>query len=98
LPELTGDISSSELIAAVGEGDWAIGEFVDGTGLRYFMLVSRDFTAEQTATITFQSTPKALFEISKSDGTAAPVEEFDPGSASVVLTLSPGDGRLFAVQ
>ncbi len=98
LPELTRDVSESKLIDSIREGKWVVGEFVDSSGVNYFMLVNRDFTTEQKAVLTFNGKPKALFEIDKSDGTQTPVVGFSAQNRSVSLTVTAGDGRLFFLK
>ena len=98
LPELTRDVSESMLISSISEGKWVVGEFVDSSGVNYFMLVNRDFTKEQKAVLTFDGKLKALFEIDKSDGTQTPVVGFSAQNRSVSLTVTAGDGRLFLLK
>ena len=98
LPQLTRDISESKLIRAVGDSQWIVGEFVDGSDRRHFMLVNRDFTKEQQAVITFHGNVKGLVEISKTDGSKVPVRDFDPRTQSVTLRVSAGHGRLFLLK
>ena len=97
VPELGRGAYESELIASIFGGEWVIGEFVDGSSQTYFMLVSRNFTSEQEAVITFDGNIQNLFEISKTDGAQMPVPGFDPLTRTVILTVSAGDGRLFLV-
>ena len=98
LPELTRDASKSKLISSISAGQWVVGEFVDGSGQSYFMLVNRDFTKEQKAVITFNGKPKGLFEINKTDGAQTPVKGFSTPTRSVTLTVSAGDGSLFLLK
>jgi hypothetical protein len=98
LPELTRDASKSKLISSISAGQWVVGEFVDGSGQSYFMLVNRDFTKEQKAVITFNGKPKGLFEINKTDGAQTPVKGFSARDRSATLSASAGDGRLFLLK
>ncbi|GGD47788.1 hypothetical protein [Paenibacillus nasutitermitis] len=61
------------------------------------MLTNRDYTASKTLSFNFSPNPASLTEISKTTGLETGVSGYNAATGILNLSLSPGEGRLFAL-
>ncbi|MBP1989456.1 discoidin domain-containing protein [Paenibacillus eucommiae] len=74
-----------------------IGYFTNASGRKYVMLTNRDYTTSKTLDFNFNPKPGSLTEISKTTGLEVSVPGYNAATGVLNLTLSPGEGRLFAL-
>ncbi|MCD9021497.1 discoidin domain-containing protein [Cohnella silvisoli] len=73
------------------------GYFTNASGRKYVMITNRDYTSSKTLNFNFSPKPSTITEISKSTGAEVSVPGYNSTTGVMNLTLSPGEGRLFAL-
>ncbi|BBH24224.1 hypothetical protein Back11_55690 [Paenibacillus baekrokdamisoli] len=74
-----------------------IGYFKNTSGRKYVMLTNRDYTASKTVSFNFSPNPASITEISKTTGLEVSASGYNSTTGILNITLSPGEGRLFAM-
>ena len=97
------DIAGSAVLEGTLPGRTSVGEFTDGYGNTYLLVLNREFEKPLEAKIPLKGSWH-IFEVSKEDGQQYPVDTADalrvklaPGDA-VLLRLQPGAGEPFTAE
>ncbi len=93
----TGGSGIPRLVSVKGDpaAELIVGTFTHDDGRRAIVLVNHSYSHTAWPTVTFDVETTRIEEVSKSDGTLAPVVDDSPELAGLQLSFGPGDGRLF---
>lgn len=76
-------------------GHFIVGAFAHADGRRAVLIVNHDYRYTAWPTVRFDAAAEDVWEVSKTTGRAAPVEDDSPELKGLQLSFGAGDARLF---
>jgi len=98
LPPRTSPIAASVLLRSVTGGMALVGEFVDGDGEAYAMVVNRDYDQPRVLRVALSQPSRGLSRLSHQTGQWEPAEAYIAASGTVELELGAGDAELLRLE
>jgi hypothetical protein len=99
MPKLGRPLPKDGLVRQVDGADAVVSYFFNAEGLRYVMVVNKDYAKGHSIAITFRQ-PVRLETISPLNGQTEAIPDTSPGEdlqETSVLSFGPGEGKLFKV-
>lgn len=98
LPRMAHPIGESVLVRSIAGGMALVGEFADGGGQTYLMIVNRDYDGASSLRVALREPCPGMSRLSRETGTWEAVEEYSPGARELHVSLAAGDGELFRLD
>ena len=98
LPLWTRPVTESKLVESISGGMALVGEFESTDGRTCLMVVNRDFIEPASFRVVLRKPAAGVSMLSRQDGQWQAVEDYDPETGTLTLTLAAGNAELLRLE